>query len=327
MKPDAIGTLNNVSIILESMGRFNQAFGYAKRAYELDPEYDPVSAHYAEALLRMEKWDEGWILYVKNRGSMEWVNYWLPEWTGQSVRGKKIVAIEGGGYGDDLYFLRGLVLLRDQGAEVTLICQPSFCSLVEAQGMRAIANWNGNCDVDWREYDYYTPLLSLGWKQGIAWNGPYIKGNLPWYKKLRRKRIGLCRKAGEAKSFDRKQRSLHNEQTGEIYRVLPKGYKWINMVHNTYDDLLGPSALTGNWLDTANVMSTLDLMITVDTGCAHLAGAMGIPTWVILPGAAAWQYPLGHDVHPFYPSMRIFRNEDEGLDDAVRQVAEALEQL
>jgi len=327
MKPDAIATLHNVSIILESMGRFKQAFGYAKKAYELEPDYDPVSAHYAEACLRMERWQEGWPLYVKNRGSMDWVRNWLPEWEGQDVCGKKIVAIEGGGYGDDLYFLRNLVLLRDQGVEVTLICQPSFCSLVEAQGMRAIANWDGNCDVDWRDYDYYTPLLSLGQKQGIAWNGPYVKGTLPWWKKLRRNRVGFCSRAGEAKSYDRKYRSLHNEQAGEILRALPKKYKWVNMIHQMHHDMLGESAVNGDWLDTANVMSTLDLMVTVDTGVAHLAGAMNVPCWVILPGAAAWQYPLWHEIHPFYPSMRIFRNESEGLDDAVQQVAEALEIL
>jgi ADP-heptose:LPS heptosyltransferase len=114
---------------------------------------------------------------------------------------------------------------------------------------------------------------------------------------------------------------------GDIINALPKSHTWVNMVHNTPHEAIKGIPLNGDWLHTANVMSTLDLLVTVDTGVAHLAGAMGIPTWVILPGAAAWQYPLGHDIHPFYPFMRIFRNEDEGLDNAVQQVVEALETL
>src|SRR5262249_46965513 len=139
----AVPTLVNISVILESLGRFGEAIGYAKEACEINAKDDRASALYAEALLRMEHYEEGWPLYVKNRASMDWVKNWLPEWTDQELQGKKVIAIEGGGFGDNIYFFRNLDLLRERGAEVTLICQPSIVSLVEAQGYRALANWQG----------------------------------------------------------------------------------------------------------------------------------------------------------------------------------------
>jgi len=321
----AVPTLVNMSVILESIGRFGEAIGYAKEACEIDAKDDRASALYAEALLRMERYAEGWPLYVKNRASMDWVKHWLPEWTDQGLQGKKVIVIEGGGFGDNIYFFRNLDLLRARGAEVTLICQPSFVSLVEAQGYRAIANWQGNIDIDWRDYDYYTPLLALGAKLGMKWNGPYIKADNFSWEFFRKKRIGLCWRAGEGKS-PRKQRSMTDEQVWDVVNSLPKSYKWVNLTKGQ-PPLKAESVNMETWLDTAKVIANLELVISVDTGVAHLAGAMGKPVWVCLPGLGAWQYPLGHEYHPLYPSMKIFRNSSEGMQEAVDLVVEELEAL
>ena len=80
-----------------------------------------------------------------------------------------------------------------------------------------------------------------------------------------------------------------------------------------------------DWDDTAALIDTLDLVITVDTSVAHLAGAMGIPTFVILPGRSSWPFLLRRDDSPLYPSVRLFRNHVGGLDVAVAAVARALE--
>jgi hypothetical protein len=80
-----------------------------------------------------------------------------------------------------------------------------------------------------------------------------------------------------------------------------------------------------DWLDTAQIISSCDLIITVDTGVAHLAGAMGKPVWVLLPGYSAWYYLTDSISIPQYPSMRLFRNKVAGLDHSVSACCKALE--
>jgi hypothetical protein len=75
-----------------------------------------------------------------------------------------------------------------------------------------------------------------------------------------------------------------------------------------YDGLTRPP-LTSSWLDTAQLLATLDGVVTVDTGMAHLAGAMDVPTWVMLPAAPDWRWGLGSDTTPWYPSHRLLRQK------------------
>jgi hypothetical protein len=326
-----VSTLVTLSVIQDELGKYEEALQTAREAATCDAGDDRATARLGELLLRSGKLSEGWSLYIRNRASMDWCKPFLPEWEGphQEVQSKRFLVIEGGGYGDNLYFLRWLHTLRRWGADIHYICQPSFAPLVRQQKFRAAENWQGNVDVHWDDYDYYLPLLSIAGKMGVTlenyrWNGPYIQSALrrPWRKT---RRIGLCFRAGEAKS-PRKQRSLHNEQIQRLIEAVPKSHTCVNMTHGMWHpDIDG--MLEGDWLNTANVMSTLDLLVTVDTGVAHLAGSMGVPCWVILPGASAWHYPLGYKFHPLYPSMEILRNPEEGLEVAVTKAEERLIRL
>src|SRR6266403_1221973 len=106
-----IGTLVNMSVILETLGRFDEALIYAHDAATLDPEDGRARALYGEGLIRMGRLAEGWPLYCEQRASFDWLReLGVPEWTGahQDLRGKRLLVIEGGGYGDNLYFLRWL---------------------------------------------------------------------------------------------------------------------------------------------------------------------------------------------------------------------------
>jgi len=321
----AVPTLVNMAVILEAFGKFERALDYTQEAARIDPSDDRATALLAEALLRMGRFAEGWPLYIKNRASMDWCKMFLPEWEGahQDINGKRILVIEGGGYGDNLYFLRWLHTLRRWGADVHYVCQPSFAPLVRRQGFRAIENWHGNADIRWERYDYFCPLLGLGHKLGVTienykWQGPYVRATRRRATRPTR-RIGLCWLAGESTS-QRKQRSLHNEQVERIVLALPSTHRWVNLTYGfPHPECENPPL--DNWLVTADLMSQLDLVVTVDTGVAHLAGAMNIPCWTILPGASAWHYPLHHDYHPLYPSMRLFRNPTEGMEDATGRCA------
>jgi len=332
-----IGTLVNMSVILETLGRFEEALEYAHDAATLDPDDGRARALYGEALLRMGKLAEGWPLYCEQRAAFDWLkDFGMTEWDGtQELKNKRLLVIEGGGYGDNLYFLRWLDTLRQRGAAIDYVCQPTFAPLVRHLDYRALENWSGNVDIRFHEYDYYTGLLALPAKLGVTFENyeykPYVHSEELFREHLEyigagTKRVGICSLAGEGTS-PRKQRSMHDSQLQPMLNALSRKHQWVNLIHGHKLPKEVDNPILDDWLDTAKAAATCDLIVSVDTGVAHLAGAMGIPVWVILPGAAAWQYPVYRENHPFYPSMRMFWNRKEGLDDAVEAVIDHLSRL
>lgn len=321
MQP-AVSTSINLAVILNSLARYKEGLEYSRVAYECDRTDDRAAQCYGEGLLQHGRFVEGWPLYVRGRTDLDWLRQIIPEWEGQNVSGRKIVAIEYGGYGDNIYFLRHLAELRRRGAKISYICQPDFAPLVRHLGYEPILNWSGNCHLTWRDYDYFIPLSSFGLRMRWALDNPvaapYISMSR-WHKLHFWRRIGICGRAGEG-AAPRRSRTLSHSRLEKLRRSVESRFTFAGII-----DI--PLLELKNWLQTARVLAKLDLLVTVDTGVAHLAGAMGIRTWVMLPGGAAFQYPVGFEYHPFYPSMRLFWNRGEGLDDAVESVVGALWQL
>jgi len=270
----------------------------------------------AEALLRHGDYVHGWPLYVQTHSSLSFMDSILIEWPGphKSLKGKRILCIAEGGYGDNLYFMRWLHSLREWGADVYYLCPPSLASLARRQGFQAIENWQGNVDFHWDGFSYYTSLISLPHKFGVTlenyrWYGPYIDGGWqPWWRTYR---VGFCWRAGEH-AVQTKHRSLTVGELDTILESLPPTHRWVNLTYGTTESMAHNPPLT-TWLDTARAIANLDLVISVDTGVAHLAAAMGVECWVILKEPSAWQYPVNRKFHPLYPSMRMFRSFGEVL--------------
>jgi hypothetical protein len=326
-----VSTLVNMSVILEGLGRFDEALPYTVEAYNLNPNDKRTMNLYAEALLRQGDMVHGWPLYIQSRNTRSQLKDFIPEWTGQDLQGKRLLIIEGEGYGDNIYFLRWLNDLRDRGANIHYICQPSFAPLVEHLGYTALENWAGNViGLRFENYDYHVSILTLPYKLGVTlenyrWPGPYISMGEK-RERGRKLRIGICSIAGEGMS-QRRTRSLHASQLQPMLNSLNPIHQWVNLHHHY---LLPPAVdhpIVDNWLDTARAISTCDIVVSVDTAVAHLSGAMGIPVWVLLPGSSAWHYPLYRKDNPMYPSMRMFRNLTEGLDHAAQFVSAELNRL
>lgn len=117
-------------------------------------------------------------------------------------------------------------------------------------------------------------------------------------------------------------RTLTQEQA---VRIADSDLSWVNLQKNESLPNL-PNAGIKDWLHTARLLSALDLVVTVDTSVCHLAAAMGKPTWVLLSGAVDHKYGLCGDTTPWYPEMKLFRNDDFGFENAVRKVNDALDQ-
>ena len=306
-------TLVNLAVILQTYGQFDEALTCAEAAYRLDPADKRVVKLYAEALLRRGDLARGWPLFTTAHTRYDWLSPTVPEWHGEPLADRRLLVFAYGGNGDNIYFLRFLLNLPAT-TFVTFLSPPTLAPLARTLGIDVVENWNGNFDLDFARYDYHTPINAIPQYQSVTYEnffaGPSFLRVEPRPRFHLRRRTGFCWRAGEGKS-PRYTRSLNWDQRQRILARLPRRYV----------DL---SDLSGSWLDTAALIASLDRVVTVDTGVAHLAGALGVPTSVILPGASAWHYPVGWPRHPFYPSMHMFHRCREGMDAAVDLLLEVL---
>jgi hypothetical protein len=136
--------------------------------------------------------------------------------------------------------------------------------------------------------------------------------------------VGVCW-SGAEKLDPRRHRSLDAEQAKRLLSV--QSVEWVSLQYDVVPpvEILRPAIK--DWSDTAAIIDALDMVVTVDTGVMHLAGAMGKPTWVCLPGLSDWKFLLGRSDSVFYPSLRLFRNKGIGLDNALDDVIAQLRKL
>lgn len=252
--------------------------------------------------------------------------YHQPEWHGDTdIGGKTLLIHVEGGLGDTIQFCRYLPMLKARGARVILACQGSLRRLISSLDPDLIQVTQGDPTPP---FDYHAALLSLplamgtrletipapvpylsaepertarwrqrigpqGYKIGIAWKGS--KDSV-----TTRRNFPVTHFKGIAELPGVRLISLQKGDGSEELRRLPKSMA-VEQLGDDFD--AGEHAL----LDTAAVMQGLDLIITADTSIAHLAGALGRPTWVPLSRLADWRWFLGRSDSPWYPTMRLFR--------------------
>lgn len=323
------GTLMNLAFILHTKGDYVGALPMAKRAYEADRDNKFAGFLYAEMLLRFERWDEGWELYERHFWNTQWGKFKLafPIWTGQDLAGKRIGVPSFEGFGDTIMFFRWVQLLHQLGAEVVFYCKDQIAPLFEGHPwvyeVRRIVD--NEVYFGMEHFDYFLPLVALPNHFNVSvkpfpWPGPYIKPRLSYRLEPTLKRrglplVGYCTKAGEVTAAF-STRTLSAEQKARL--LYCDTVEWVSLEY-------GEQPLIKDWADTAAIIHELDYVVSVDTGVAHLAGAMGKPVNVIVPGGlgAAWWLRERTD-SPWYPTARVFRNRGVGLDNAVDAVCKAL---
>lgn len=324
-------TLVNLALILEAFGRFHEARPFSEEAYALDPSNPTVLGNVAEARLRMGDWPSGWPLYALAYAQMGHLRQFIPEWTGrESLRGKTILVFESGGVGDTFFFMRWFYRLKSWGARVLFACHEPLASFMRSQPCVDEVLVEHKCAISHlpvREVDYFTATMALGeclnvTTDDVLWRGPYITPPSPSPVRTRA-RVGLCWKAGEYLT-PRPRRSLTPAQRDLL--IAHSLVRLVNLQYGESDPRMEQPDISG-WSNPAAVISQLDLVISVDTATAHLAAAMGVPTWTLLPAASAPLFLLDTPTHPCYPSMRLFRSRGCGIDDAVDQASRALEDL
>lgn len=254
-------------------------------------------------LLAEGRYAQGWPLYEARfevgRDGMAKPSLPYPEWRGEEVAGKEFLIWPEQGLGDQIQFARFAPILATRGARVTLICLPPLHRLLsQFDDIEVLAAAGG---VTFRDPDYWTMSGSLPRWMGVTVEtiprATYLNARpAPNLAPSAGPRIGVVTHGSPAHANDA-NRSLDLVSAQRLLDLAPGAIS------------LDPSQ-TGakDFADTASIVAGLDLVISVDTSVAHLAGAMGKPCWVMLPAVNTdWRWLKGRTDSPWYPSLRLFR--------------------
>ncbi len=238
-------------------------------------------------------------------------------WDGSSLEGKSLLVIGEQGAGDQFQFLRFVrhPALR-QARRVIVTCQPDAVSLLRAAGFDAVARGTA---VD---TDVYVPLLSLPLRLGVRSAAEMRGDDMPYLAP-----VGVARRAGGRVHRVGLVWSGNPEHRNDAARSIPASgmlplltthhaLQFVCMQHHVAAGDMPPGRVEmcaqGDWLATALQLCTLDVLISVDTGIAHLAGALGVPVWLLLPHVPDWRWGAEGRTTPWYRSARLFRQPARG---------------
>ncbi len=346
LKPQFTDAINNRGITLNALNRFDEALACFERAIALKPDY--VNAHWNRSLtlLRLGRFAEGWPEHEWRWQKPEFAQHKLdlkqPLWQGrEDLSGKTILLLAEQGYGDTLQFVRYVPLLEARGARVLLFVPEPVVGLLRQSFPNAIIF---NRTDAFPPADFYCPLLSLPLAFGtlletIPAPRSYIRPppeRLPaWAARVGppgQPRVGVVW-TGSASHRNDVNRSIALDAFAAILRV--EGVRFFSLQKDLRDGEAARLAAFGNvsslgpdladFSDTAAAIAALDLVVAVDTSVAHLAAAMGKPTWVLLPFISDWRWLPGRATSPWYPAARLFWQPAIGnWDTAIAQVRDEL---
>jgi tetratricopeptide (TPR) repeat protein len=342
--PDYVGALDNRAITLTKLGRFEEALASGDEALMIQPDFAKAHLHQAMTLLRMGDYARGLRKYEwrwLDGGPPLWREFPQPLWMGRDdLRGKTILVHSEQGLGDAMQFTRYVPLLVARGARVLLAVPRVLLPLMQTlQGVERYYAWGEAVPVS----DYHCPLLSLPLAFGttletIPGSVPYLRINASHALVARRRLaprggrlVGICWRGNPSYLEDR-ERSMRLEDLLPVLRT--KGVRFVSLQKDltAHEQRLaqecGMLHPGGDFDATAEIVAAVDLVISVDTAWAHLAGAIGKPVWIPLAPVPHWVWLSGREDSPWYPSARLFRQAEVGdWEPTVRKLAGALRGL
>jgi hypothetical protein len=333
-KPEYAGALNNRGIVLGSLGRFDEALASYDRAIALDPDYADAHMNRALTKLLLGRFAEGWTDYEWRWRQAEFPSkrpeIRAPHWQGEDLTDRRLVVYVEQGIGDAIQFARYLPLVAAHGRVTFLVARKIARVLRSVTANVEVAH---QAPAD-QTYDFQSPLLSLPLRfatdlRSIPAATPYLHAEPAlvdaWRERLgvRGFKIGIAWHASPG-AGSAGERSIPLAAFAPLARL--PGVRLIGLQkHIGLDQLATLPAdvqieLPGEgfddgadaFIDTAAVMACLDLVVAADTVIVHLAGALARPTWVALPYVPDWRWMLNRMDCPWYPTVRLFRQERAG---------------
>lgn len=337
LKPDYAAALSNLGFLLMFTGRTSEAERCYREIIRREPQNPTAHLNLAYLLLLTGRLREGWEEYewrraLPARGGRPAPPQ--PQWSGHEISARTVLIRAEQGLGDTLQFCRYVPLVAKMARRVVLEVQPSLVSLLcGLEGIESVIPSGDPLPA----FDYQCLLMSLprimGTELGtIRAPTRYLRANSGlaemWAKRLGGgpgMRIGLTWAGNSqlnlsgASETDRRRSldpellapladlsgvqwvSLQKGPAAESKAAMPQGIRMLDLMEQVSD-----------FADTAAIIANLDLVISVDTSVAHLAGALGKPIWLLNRFDTCWRWLLDRDDSPWYPTLRQFRQESPG---------------
>ena len=330
------GAFNNYGNVLREIGDPVGAVPFLQRAIQLDPANVTHHFNLSVAYLLSGDYVRGWPAY-EARHNFEHLkgtipNYTWPVWNGEDLKGKTIFIRGEQGHGDIIQFVRFIQNLKNIGATVTVQVTDGLIPLIRSseigRGVRVI----GYNEPPGDAFDYWLPIMSLPGKLNVRVdNLPTVIQYLnpdptlvaDWRRNLgvkNRLRVGFAW-SGRRDSWINQHKSMPFETMLALIGS-HADYEWYNLQTDCTAEeekelvSAGVRCFPGGvatFADTAALVANLDVVVSVDTATAHLAAALGKPTWIMLNNyAPCWRWLLNRDDTPWYATARLFRQPQMG---------------
>ena len=358
LKPDNTVAYSNRGMVLTELKRFDEALASFDKAIALKVDFAEAYYNKSHVLLSLQDFENGWQLYEwrwKLKQQISHQKFSQPLWLGvESLENKTILLHTEQGLGDTIQFCRYAALVKKLGAKVLLEVPKSLIELLKyLEGVEVI-----EAGKKLPVFDYHCPLLSLplafktqietipfpkpylkanqnkinqwqkrigninGIKVGLVWNGGFRKNNPELWTLNERRNIPLKIFAQKVNSINvnyfslQKGNPAESEIRGHETEYWPRGNFF-----NFADELI-------DFSETAALISHMDLIIAVDTSTAHLAAALGKPTWILNRFDSCWRWMHDREDSPWYESVKLYRQgEDRQWEPVLERVARDLIEL
>ena len=346
----------NRGIALRTLGRFEEALASYKSAIAIDPKSAATHINLATQMLLLGNYQTAWPEYEwrwkipQLSASKHYRNLPQPLWLGNHpLEGKTILLHAEQGLGDTLQFCRYVPLVAQLGAKVILEVQAPLVHLLkDLEGVNTLIARGDALPA----FDYQCPLMSLplafqttlesipsdtpylhamphkvdAWEQrlgvktqlrvGLVWNGGHRQEQPELWNVNQRRNLPL-EQIARLQSLDMEFYSLQKGNPAESELKAKQASVWPSII-NYANDLK-------DFTDTAALMQCMDLIISVDTSCAHLAGALGKPVWILNRFDSCWRWLLEREDSPWYPTAKLYRQKTPGdWDGVIERVARDL---
>ena len=321
--PDNADALNVAGLISHARADFASARATFDRVLAADPNH--AEGHYNRGTLRLLLGDlpAGWADFEwrwRNRPPLPGAPAHLPQWRGEDLREQTLLLLGEQGFGDTIQFIRFAPVLQAKGARVIVHCRPPLHRLIaEAPGVDGVGDPGDTVNAQ-----VWTPLMSLPFLLGtseadIPANEGYLRPPRRTARAQGLRRVGLVW-AGSPTHGNDAARSMSLEHLAPIltcsscvFHSLQMGERRDDLSrHADAGKIVDVMSDVTDFRDTAERLGDLDALISVDTAVAHLAGAMGLPTFVLLPHTPDWRWMLSRSDTPWYQSVRLFRQTTPG---------------
>ncbi len=323
---------------LWKLGRVSEALGAGNAAIRLDPDNSEIHEEFSYYCLKLGDYERGWAEYEYRLGRpqrrLRLLAPDVPLWRGEVLAGKRVAVLTEQGHGDTLHFVRYLGALHERGAVLTGFAQPVLLELLRSCPVPATWIEKDAAAGEEGRFDFHVPLLSLPHRfatrrETIPADVPYLFADeakaAAWRARLGREgfKVGVAWQGNPEHPSDH-LRSVALAALAPLAAV--PGVRLISLQarHGLHQLVSLPSGMAVEDLgptigdnpdgmaEIAAVMAGLDLVVTINSAVAHLAGALGRPVWVALMADPDWRWLLKGEASPWYPTARLFRQQKPG---------------